>query len=299
MGLAHADTAPWPDIALCAVRQAQRLEHPIAQLLVQAKSDAAQEADRRQTVDLCALLTEIRVTTLAPGISISIRVPPETVTAGNCDELTRMFRNLVDNAARYAESSVVVSAVPGPGSIAVEITDDGPGIPASQRQRVFDRFVRLDPSREHASGSAGLGLAIAREIATAHQASIELTEAGSGGVRAVVTLPAAHVSPARAEDGPMPVVSWARSQCRTRRSASSPGTLNSADLDQPTTRSSSWRISSACAVMRGSAAGGMLSTPCSSPCRMSPGSTRSPPTVTGPPMPVSRMYERATHRPAA
>jgi signal transduction histidine kinase len=190
VGLAHADTAPWPDIALRAVRQAQRLEHLIAQLLVQAKSDAAQEADRRQTVDLRALLSEIRATTLAPGISISIGIPPETVTAGHPDELTRMFRNLVDNAARYAKSSVIVSAVPRPGSIAVEITDDGPGIPAAQRQRVFDRFVRLDPSRGHVSGSAGLGLAIARRIATAHQASIELTEAASGGVRAVVTLPA-------------------------------------------------------------------------------------------------------------
>ncbi len=190
VGLAHADTAPWPDIALRAVRQAQRLEHLIAQLLVQAKSDVAQEADRRQTVDLRALLTEIRVTTLAPGISISIRVPPGTVASGNPDELSRMFRNLVDNAARYAKSSVVVSAVPGPGSIAVEITDDGPGIPASQRQRVFDRFVRLDPSRGHGSGSAGLGLAIAREIATAHRATIELTDAEIGGARAVVTLPA-------------------------------------------------------------------------------------------------------------
>jgi signal transduction histidine kinase len=89
---------------------------------------------------------------------------------------------------RYARRSVAVTAAPGPDVIAVEITDDGPGIPASQRQRVFDRFVRLDPSREHASGSAGLGLAIAREIAAAHGATIELTEAESRGVRAVVTL---------------------------------------------------------------------------------------------------------------
>jgi signal transduction histidine kinase len=84
-----------------------------------------------------------------------------------------------------------------PSGLAVEITDDGPGIPAAERERVFDRFVRLDASREHASGSAGLGLAIAREIAAAHDATIVLTEAEGGGTRAVVTL--AGIAGTRAE----------------------------------------------------------------------------------------------------
>jgi signal transduction histidine kinase len=70
----------------------------------------------------------------------------------------------------------------------VEIADDGPGIPAGERERVFGRFVRLDASREQASGSVGLGLAIAREIAAAHGATIVLTEVPGGGTRAVVTL---------------------------------------------------------------------------------------------------------------
>ena len=99
-----------------------------------------------------------------------------------------MFRNIVDNAARYARHRVLITAVREADDIAVDISDDGPGIPAAERERVFARFVRLDPSRGHASGSAGLGLAIARDIATAHRASITLTEAEGGGTRAVINL---------------------------------------------------------------------------------------------------------------
>jgi signal transduction histidine kinase len=103
-----------------------------------------------------------------------------------------MFRNLLDNAARYARHRVLITVritgAAGPDGIVVEIADDGPGIPAEERERVFGRFVRLDASREHASGAAGLGLAIAREIATAHGATIVLTDAEGGGTRAVVTM---------------------------------------------------------------------------------------------------------------
>jgi signal transduction histidine kinase len=99
-----------------------------------------------------------------------------------------MFRNLLDNAVRYARRRVLITAATGPDGTIVEIADDGPGIPEEERQRVFGRFVRLDASREQSSGSAGLGLAIAREIASAHGATIVLTEAAGGGTRAVVTM---------------------------------------------------------------------------------------------------------------
>jgi signal transduction histidine kinase len=190
VGLSHPDRAPWPDIARRAARQSQRLEQLIAQLLVLAKSDAGQLGSRRQPVDLAALLADIRASAPAPApdVSIDIAVAPGTTTTGNPEELSRMFRNLVDNAARYARHRVLITAVREADDIAVHISDDGPGIPAAERERVFARFVRLDPSRGHASGSAGLGLAIARDIATAHRATITLTEAEGGGTRAVITL---------------------------------------------------------------------------------------------------------------
>jgi signal transduction histidine kinase len=188
VGLAHPDRAPWPQIAHRAVRQSQRLEQLIAELLVLAKADAHQPAARRQPVDLAALLADLAATTPAPGIGIELSVPPGTTTAGNPEDLSRMFRNLLDNAVRYACRRVLITAAARPEGIVVEIADDGPGIPEEERERVFGRFVRLDASREQASGSAGLGLAIAREIATAHGATIVLTEAPGGGTRAVVTV---------------------------------------------------------------------------------------------------------------
>jgi signal transduction histidine kinase len=188
VGLSHPDRAPWPQIAHRAVRQSQRLEDLIAELLVLAKADAYQLAARRQPVDLAALLADLAAATPAPGISIDLSVPAGTATTGNPEDLSRMFRNLLDNAVRYARHRVLITAAAGPEGIVVEIADDGPGIPEEERERVFGRFVRLDASREKASRSAGLGLAIAREIATAHGATIVLTEAPGGGTRAIVTV---------------------------------------------------------------------------------------------------------------
>jgi signal transduction histidine kinase len=188
VGLSHSHRAPWPDIARRAARQSQRLEQLIAQLLVLAKSDTGQLGSRRQPVDLAALLADIRASVQVPGISIDIAVAPGTTTTGNPEELSRMFRNLVDNAARYARRRVLITAVRAADDLAIDISDDGRGIPVAERERVFDRFVRLDPSRGRGSGSAGLGLAIARDIATAHGATITLAEAEGGGTRAVITL---------------------------------------------------------------------------------------------------------------
>ena len=192
VGLAHPDRAPWPEIARRATRQSERLERLITQLLMLAKADAQQLGARRQPVDLAALLTGLRAATPAPGLSVDLVVPPRTFTTGNPEDLSRMFRNLLDNAVRYARHRVLITVrITGaarPDGVVVEIADDGPGIPASERERVFGRFVRLDASREQGSGSAGLGLAIAREIAAAHGATIVLTEAEGGGTRAVVTL---------------------------------------------------------------------------------------------------------------
>jgi signal transduction histidine kinase len=187
VGLSHPDRAPWPEIARRAERQSQRLEQLIAELLELAKADAHQLAARRQPVDLAAMLADLAATP-APGISISLSVAPGTATTGNPEDLSRMFRNLLDNAIRYARHRVLITAAARPEGIVVEIADDGPGIPEEERERVFGRFVRLDASREQASRSAGLGLAIAREIATAHGATIVLTEAPGGGTRAVVTV---------------------------------------------------------------------------------------------------------------
>jgi len=71
----------------------------------------------------------------------------------------------------------------------VSVADDGPGIPAADRDRVFDRFVRLDPERSRSGGGAGLGLAIVREIVAAHHGSVRVEDRPGGGARMTIQLP--------------------------------------------------------------------------------------------------------------
>jgi signal transduction histidine kinase len=108
-----------------------------------------------------------------------------------------MLRNLTDNAMRYAKSGVEVAARREDSEAVLTVSDDGPGIPAADRERAFDRFVRLDDARsrdEPGTGGAGLGLAIVRAIARTHGGSAHLEDA-TPGLRAVVRLPAAPGRP--------------------------------------------------------------------------------------------------------
>jgi signal transduction histidine kinase len=100
-------------------------------------------------------------------------------------------RNFVDNAARHAASRVRLSHAELDRTVTFTVEDDGPGIPATERDRVFERFVRLDDARARtdADGS-GLGLAIVAELVAAHDGTVAMTSATLGGTRVEVTLPA-------------------------------------------------------------------------------------------------------------
>jgi signal transduction histidine kinase len=189
VGLAHPDRAPWPHIARRAARQSVRLEALIQELLLLAKADDRQLAAARRPVELAGLLEEVRATSPAHQADVQIAASRDVVTIGSPEQLARLFRNIMDNAIHYAEHKVLITAAAEPQFVRIEVIDDGPGIPAEERERVFDRFVRLDASRERASGSTGLGLAIAREIAVAHGGRIAIDDAAGGGARVVITLP--------------------------------------------------------------------------------------------------------------
>src|SRR5437762_2065049 len=90
------------------------------------------------------------------------------VVLGNESQLSRIIGNLLDNALRYAHSRVELSLTASDDRARISVADDGPGIPESDTERVWDRFVRLDDDRSQASGGSGLGLAIVRELALAH-----------------------------------------------------------------------------------------------------------------------------------
>ena len=131
------------------------------------------------------------------------------MVAGDWARLDRLLVNLVDNATRYAKSSVVVSVSRAGPWAELAVTDDGPGIPAADRERAFGRFARLDDARSREgdeAGGAGLGLAIVRATAQAHGGTAFLEAAepanlptgdfpeSAAGLRAVVRLPAVQPS---------------------------------------------------------------------------------------------------------
>jgi heavy metal sensor kinase len=179
--------------ALTAVsQQSSRLTRLVDDMLVLARADAGgypmatTEVDLDAVVDDC--VRELTPRAAAKRIRVTSHLEPISVAA---DEgmLRRMCANLLTNAIAYtpADGAITVTMAPGPGVVAIEIADTGPGIPAMDRERVFERFVRLDPAR--AEGGAGLGLSIARWVAEAHGGHVDLLTSGPDGSVFSATIP--------------------------------------------------------------------------------------------------------------
>jgi signal transduction histidine kinase len=104
--------------------------------------------------------------------------------------LQRVVRNLLDNAARHASSIVAVELRTVDDTVELIVDDDGPGIPAEEREVVFERFTRLDDGRARDAGGLGLGLSMVRAIAEHHGGTVTIDDAPLGGARVRVRLPA-------------------------------------------------------------------------------------------------------------
>ena len=152
-------------------------------------------------VPLAPLLTSSKTTPRRAERAASCSMSrPDLAVTGEPADLARLFRNLLDNAAAL-RTHVGPRLRPRRRRVGarVEIADDGPGIPAEERHRVFDRFVRLDPSRTPGAGSTGLGLAIAKAIVLAHEGTIAVDTAPEGGALVVITLRAFPMPPSGAD----------------------------------------------------------------------------------------------------
>jgi signal transduction histidine kinase len=110
---------------------------------------------------------------------------------GDASTLSRALRNIGENAARHARSRVAFTLTDRAGSAALTIDDDGPGIPEASRERVLERFVRLDDARTRDDGGSGLGLAIVADVVAAHGGTVAITESPLGGARVEIALPSA------------------------------------------------------------------------------------------------------------
>jgi signal transduction histidine kinase len=153
-------------------------------LLFLARRDAGHAVTRQEPVDL-DVVVDREVQSVRDETYGFPRIDMSGVTAAAVDgdpvQLTRLVRNLLTNAARYADSEVRVTLSDGERGVVLAVADDGPGVPPQDRERVFERFVRLDEARSARDGGTGLGLAIVRDIARSHRATATVGEAPDGG----------------------------------------------------------------------------------------------------------------------
>ncbi|MGW1374250.1 sensor histidine kinase [Streptomyces sp. NPDC002446] len=171
VAVAHPDLLDVPG----AVADTVRLQRLAADLLLLARLDAGERpADTR--VDLAAMVREESSQRVGDRIPVQVGELAGAEVAGSRSQLARVLGNLLDNAQRHAAASVRVAVVRTGEWAVLRVEDDGPGVPADQRERIFERFVRLDDARARDDGGAGLGLAIARDVAVRHGGSLAVRE---------------------------------------------------------------------------------------------------------------------------
>jgi signal transduction histidine kinase len=192
VALDYPDGVDWAETARDVHADTLRLARLTEDLLLLARLDG--QHLRRNPTDLAALRESVAARYATARVPVRAEAAGPCVVAGDQDALARLLVNLLDNAVRHAASRVCASVRADGGWAVLTVTDDGPGIPAEDAERVFGRFARLDDARaragEDSAGEegAGLGLAIVRSTAEAHGGSVSLGDAGPG-LRAVVRLP--------------------------------------------------------------------------------------------------------------
>ncbi len=192
--LAHPETADWNRSAAHLRNEVDRMQRMVEDLMLLARSDdgARPDPSAQRLVDLDDLvLTEAATLARPDGVAIGTSYVSAASVRGNPDHLRRVITNLLANAVRHASSMVVVTVAEQRGRAIVVVDDDGAGVAPEDRERVFERFVRLDEARTRDAGGSGLGLALAREVAQTHGGTLTVDANERGGARFVLDLPAA------------------------------------------------------------------------------------------------------------
>lgn len=189
--LAHPDQANCRDVASNVLQENLRMQQLIQELLELARMDEQDPASylgEQQILDLDDIVFA-EVKTIRTR-----RVRTDGVSAGricgNPTQLRQMLRNLLENAVRYARAEIRVGLETVRDQVILVIEDDGPGVPPHERERIFDRFARVEESRSRHVGGNGLGLAVVQGIVQRHGGQITVGRAGIGGARFEVTFSA-------------------------------------------------------------------------------------------------------------
>ena len=185
--------------------EAKRMGVLVEDLLALARLDRSPEP-RREHVDLGKLAHDVAVDAraTAPDREIALHADGAAPVEGDPHQLHQVLANLVRNALVHtpAGSPIELDVAHSDQTVTVAVRDHGPGLPASARERLFERFWRAEGGRERGRAGAGLGLAIAREIVIAHGGRIDAADAPGGGAVFTVELPAVAGRPAASADAP-------------------------------------------------------------------------------------------------
>jgi signal transduction histidine kinase len=193
------------------LEEIDRLTRLVTQLLFLCREDAGLPSGSPLLVRLDEVVLDVtnHMQVLAKEKGLGLEVPgfPACAVHGEPDRLRQVFFNLIDNAIKYtpANGQIVVSGDLSNGSVRVDVSDSGTGIPDADLPRVFDRFYRADPSRSRAVDGTGLGLAICRSITEAHGGHITIRNNSGNGCTVSAEFPIAvvdiRVGPERVDSG--------------------------------------------------------------------------------------------------
>lgn len=185
---AHPDVTSIGELADVVSEEGLRLQGIVESLLLLARLDeGASTLDEAVDLDDIALGEVRRLR--AAGIDVDGSGIHAARVHGDPRLLGQLMRNLADNAARHSRGRIAIGVIPSDGHVFVTVEDDGTGVPAEERERIFERFVRLDEARSRDAGGSGLGLAIARGIATRSRGTLTVDDSRWGGARFVLALP--------------------------------------------------------------------------------------------------------------
>lgn len=176
------------DLLRRELRNVERLEEIISDLLFLTRLKEGTGLPQPGPVDLGELARE-EVALCEGRIPVQLDVEDGVRVNGVPTQLRRVLRNLLDNAQRHAHSSITVTVGRNDGLAELAVADDGNGVPPEERERIFERFVRLDESRRLDPHGTGLGLPISREIAKKHGGNLHVEESEAGGACFLVRLP--------------------------------------------------------------------------------------------------------------
>ena len=185
--LAHPATGDPRATHASVLDETVAMQQLVDDLLLLARIDSAPPL-RPEAVDLAAIAHDHARRARDNGRQVEERIEPIQVE-GNPRELDRAIGNVITNAVRHARSMVAITVTDDGGDAVIRVDDDGSGIPAADRGRVFDRFTRLDEARSSGTGGTGLGLAITRDVLSRHGGTVTIHDAPIGGARFELRLP--------------------------------------------------------------------------------------------------------------